>query len=264
MILDEIVTNSTRELAQRKLRQPLKALRLMTAEAPPPLDFAAPLRGKGIRLIAEFKKASPSKGIIRAEANPGEIAGIYASSGAAAISVLTEAKYFHGSLDHLVTIKKTLGNQIPLLRKDFIFDPYQIYESRAYGADALLLIVAILTEERLKELLELSHKLGMRCLVEVHNEEEVATALTAGAGIIGINTRDLRTFKVDLITTGQLRPLIPRDRIVVAESGLRERRDIEKMDKMGVDAVLIGEALMSAPDITAKIRELFVQPYGQD
>lgn len=256
MILDEIVTHSTRELAQRKLRQPLKELRLMTTEAPPPLDFASALRGERIRLIAEFKIASPSRGVIRAEASPGEIAGVYASSGATAISVLTEARYFQGSLDHLATIKKTLGNQMPLLRKDFLFDPYQVYESRAYGADALLLIVAVLTEEKLKELLALSHELGMSCLVEVHNEAEVASALAAGAGIIGINNRDLATFKVDLATTGRLRPLIPRDRIVVAESGLRERHDIEKMEKLGVDAVLIGEALMAAPDIAAKIKEL--------
>jgi indole-3-glycerol phosphate synthase len=252
MILDDILSHSAKELAQRKLRQPLKELRRITPEAPPPLDFASALRGERIRLIAEFKKASPSKGIIRAEANPGEIARAYTDSGAAAISVLTEARYFQGSLDHLVTIKKTLGNQMPLLRKDFIFDPYQVYESRAYGADALLLIVAMLTEEKLKELLKLSHELGMSCLVEVHNEADVATALAAGAGIIGINNRDLR-----ISTTERLRPLIPRDRIVVAESGLRERRDVEKMEKLGVDVVLIGEALMTAPDITARIRELF-------
>ena len=257
MILDEIIAHSTRDLAQRKLRQPLKELRRMTAEAPPPLDFAAALRGERIRLIAEFKKVSPSKGVIRAGASPGEIAGIYAASGAAAVSILTEERYFQGSLNHMVNIKKTIGNKIPLLRKDFITDPYQVYESRAYGADALLLITTILTEEKLRELLELSHKLGMRCLVETHNEAEVATALAAGAMVIGINNRNLANLNVNLAITERLRPLIPRERIVVSESGFHERRDVEKMAKGSVDALLIGEALMSAPDISAKIRELF-------
>lgn len=256
MILDEILDHCAGELARRKQEQTLEGLRRMTAEAPPSLNFAASLSGERIKLIAEFKKASPSRGVIRAGASPGEIAQIYAAAGAAAVSVLTETRYFQGSLDHLVTIKKTLGNQIPLLRKDFIFDPYQVYESRAYGADALLLIVAMLGKEKLGELLELSHQLGMGCLVEVHSQAEVATALAAGAGIIGINNRDLDTFRVNLATTERLRPLIPKDSIMVAESGLNERQHIEKMRELGVSAVLIGEALMSAPDIAAKIKGL--------
>jgi indole-3-glycerol phosphate synthase len=145
---------------------------------------------------------------------------------------------------------------LPLLRKDFIYDPYQIYESRAYGADGLLLIVAILTPEKLTELLSLSHELDMRCLVEVHNEAELEIALRSDAGIIGVNNRDLKTFTVDLATTERLRPLIPPDRIVVSESGIQQRSDIEKLGRLSVDAVLIGESLMAANDIAARMREL--------
>ena len=185
------------------------------------------------------------------------IAQTYASNGASAISVLTEARYFQGSLNHLKDIKKALGNKkLPLLRKDFIHDPYQVYESRAYGADSLLLIVAILTPQKLGELLLLSHELNMSCLVEVHNELELEIALRSEAKIIGINNRNLRTFMVNLATTERLRPLIPPDRIVVSESGIKSRSDMEKMRQWGVDAVLIGESLISAPDIAAKMKEL--------
>jgi len=257
MFLNKIIAQETVELASRKQYQPLEVLQRMIAEQPPPLDFAGALRGDRINLIAEFKKASPSKGPIRAQANPEEIARAYAENGAAAISVLTEASHFQGSLAHLTNIRAALADkQLPLLRKDFLFDPYQIYESRAYGADALLLIVAILTSKKLGELLEISRRLGMSCLVEVHDEAEVATAIANGAGIIGINNRDLVTFEVDLATTARLIQHIPRDRVVVAESGLSERQDVEELINLGVDAVLIGEALMRAPDIAIKIKEL--------
>ncbi|MFH0941771.1 MAG: indole-3-glycerol phosphate synthase TrpC [Chloroflexota bacterium] len=257
MLLDEILTSSSRELALKKKQRPLKELQRLAAGQPPPLDFAAALRGERLRLIAEFKRASPSKGAIRAGASPEEVIPIYASSGAAAISVLTETGYFRGSPGDLLAARQALrGKRLPLLRKDFIFDPYQVYESRAYGADALLLIVAVLDGEKLEALLKLAHQLGMACLVETHHQSEVATALANGAKIIGINNRDLGTFKVNLATTARLKPLIPPDRITVAESGLKERRDIEKMRELGVDAVLIGEALMTAPDIAARIREL--------
>ncbi len=257
MILQRIVADNRADLEARKRAVPLAELQEMASGQPPPIDFASALRGDGIRLIAEVKKASPSRGIISHDFNPVEIALTYAGNGAAAISVLTESRYFQGSLDYLKEIKKALGNRsLPLLRKDFIDDPYQVYESRAYGADAILLIVAILTPQSLAEMLELSHQMGMSCLVEVHNEDEVEIALASGAGIIGINNRDLNTFAVDLATTGRLRPLIPPDRIVVGESGIKSRDDMEKLKKWGVDAVLIGEALMSAPDIAARMKEL--------
>lgn len=257
MFLDEIIAHTVKDLALRKKQWPLKKLRALAESQPPPLDFAVVLRGERLRLIAEFKRASPSKGSIRADAKPEEIVPIYAASGAVTISVLTETGYFKGSLDDLLTARKALGaRQVPLLRKDFIFDPYQVHESRAYGADALLLIVTALTGEKLGELLEVSHQLGMACLVETHNQDEVVAALASGAKIIGINNRDLATFKVDLATTALLKPLIPPDRITVAESGLHTRHDIENMRELGVDAVLIGEALINAPDIAARIREL--------
>lgn len=257
MILDQIVADNLQELEARKRSFPLNKLKRAASEQPPPLDFASALRGDRIQLIAEVKKASPSKGIIRPDFKPVEIAQAYASNGASAISVLTETRYFQGSLNHLGDIRNTLGNKrLPLLRKDFIHDPYQVYESRAYGADSLLLIVVILTLKKLEELLGLSYELNMNCLVEVHSEAELEIALRSGARIIGINNRDLKTFTVDLTTTRRLRPLIPPDRIVVSESGINDRGDMEKLRQWGVDAVLIGEALMSAPDIAAKMKEL--------
>jgi indole-3-glycerol phosphate synthase len=256
MILDEIVSHNLQELEYKKLSLPVAELQRLASEQPPALDLASALRGDGIQVIAEVKKASPSRGIIRHDFNPVEIAKIYADNGAAALSVLTEAKYFQGSLDHLKDIRKALTNKLPLLRKDFIFDSYQVYESRAYGADGLLLIVAILEPEKLQELLKISHELKMSCLVEVHNEAEVEIALKSEARIIGINNRDLATFNVDIATTERLRPLIPPDRIVVSESGIKERADVERLSQLGIDAVLIGESLVSAPDIAAKMREL--------
>jgi len=257
MILNRIVADNLRELETRKLSFPLEELKRVASEQPPPLDFASALRGDRIQLIAEVKKASPSRGVIRPDFNPVEIAQTYASNGASAISVLTEARYFQGSLNYLRDIRNAPGNKrLPLLRKDFIHDPYQVYESRSYGADSLLLIVAILRPEKLEELLRLSQQLGMSCLVEVHSEAEVEIALRSRARIIGINNRDLRTFAVDLTVTKRLRPLIPSDIIVVSESGIKDRSDMVKLRKWGVDAVLIGESLLSAPDITAKMKEL--------
>jgi indole-3-glycerol phosphate synthase len=255
MILDRIVSYNLEGLEHKKRELPLAELQRMASQQSPTLNMASVLRGDGIRLIAEVKKASPSRGIIRSDFNPVEIAEIYDGNGAAAISILTEARHFQGSLDHLKNIRKVLTDK-PLLRKDFIVDPYQVYESRAYGADSLLLIVALLGLETLKELLRLSHELNMTCLVEVHSEAEVEIALKSEAGIIGINNRDLNTFDVDIATTERLRPLIPKDRIVVSESGIKSRDDIEKLRRSGIDAVLIGEYLMSAPDVGARIREL--------
>lgn len=257
MILDQIVADKKLELEARKRAIPLFELEKEAARQPAPLDFAAALKGKGVKLIAEVKRASPSKGLIREDFDPLAIARTYADNGASAISVLTEARYFQGSLSYLLEIKATLKDKkIPLLRKDFLTDPYQIYESRANGADTLLLIVAILSAEKLKELLGVSHKLGMSCLVEVHNEAEVKVAIESGATIIGINNRDLTTFETDLTTTERLRPLIPKNRIVVSESGIKDRQDMERLRGWGVDAVLIGESLMASHDIATKMKEL--------
>jgi len=257
MILNQIVRDNLEELEARKRSLPLKELQKVALEQSSPLNFASALSGNSIQLIAEIKKASPSRGVIRPDFDPVEIAQTYAHSGVSAISVLTETRYFQGSLNYLKDIKDALGNRrLPLLRKDFIHDPYQIYQSRAYGADSLLLIVAILSSERLEELLRLSHQLSMNCLVEVHYEAELESALKTNARIIGINNRDLNTFTIDLATTERLRPLIPAGITVVSESGIKNRSDMEKMKEWGVDAVLIGESLMSAPDIAAKVKEL--------
>jgi indole-3-glycerol phosphate synthase len=182
------------------------------------------------------------------------LAKTYAENGAAAISVLTDAEYFQGSLEHLAAIRQTVD--LPLLRKDFIYDEYQIYESAAYGADALLLIAAILEAGQLEKMMAVSRSLELGCLVEVHNKDELKIALDAGAEIIGINNRDLNTFEVDLNTTQSLLPFIPEDKTVVSESGISRREDIKKLEGWGVDAVLIGEALITAKNIPKKMKEL--------
>jgi len=252
-MLDKIIAQKREEVEQRKKVATMTYLQERIARQKPTLDLALALKGDHIRLIAEVKQASPSRGVLSPNFNPTELAQTYAE-GAAAISVLTEANYFMGSIEHLAAIKEVVG--LPLLRKDFIFDLYQVYESRAYGADALLLIVAILSQEQLKELISLSHSLGLRCLVEVHNEGEVERAVLSEAEIIGINNRDLNTFTVDITTTRRLRPLIPQERIVVSESGIKSKGDIEKLRKWGVDAVLVGETLVTAGNVRAKMKEL--------
>ena len=256
-MLEEIVENTSLELETRKRRLPIGILRLMAEARPQPKNLVDALRGDRIKVIAEVKKASPSRGVIRADFAPVAIAQLYAVNGAAAISVLTDSKYFQGSLDYLTQINASLGpNRPPLLRKDFIFDPYQVYESKAFGADALLLIAAILTAEKLKELLELAHTLQIQCLVETHNEADVKKAVESGARIIGINNRDLKTFEVDLETTARLRHLIQDDRIVISESGIKTRSDMEKLQSLRVNAALVGESLMASTDIAAAVREL--------
>jgi indole-3-glycerol phosphate synthase len=253
-MLDKIIARKREEVEQIKKVATITYLQERIARQKPPLDLAPALKGDHIRLIAEVKQASPSRGMLSPNFNPIELARSYAEGGAAAISVLTEANYFMGSIEHLAAIKEVAG--LPLLRKDFIFDSYQVYESRAYGADALLLIVAILSQEQLKEFVSLSHSLGLRCLVEVHNKGEVERAVLSEAEIIGINNRDLDTFTVDITATRRLRPLIPQERIVISESGIKSKRDIEKLGKWGVDAVLVGEALVTAGDVLAKMKEL--------
>ena len=253
-MLDKIIAQKREEVEKRKKVAPSTYLQERIAHQKPVVDLALALKGDHIRLIAEVKQASPSQGMLSPNLNPTELARTYAEGGAAAISVLTEANYFMGSIEHLEAIKEVVG--LPLLRKDFIFDPYQVYESRAYGADALLLIAAILSPGQLKELVSLSHSLGLRCVVEVHNKGEVERAIISAAEIIGINNRDLNTFAVDINTTRRLRPFVPKEKIVVSESGIKSQSDMEKLGKWKVDAVLVGEALVTASDVRAKMKEL--------
>ncbi len=258
MIIDEIVENKRSELEEAMLRTPLDRVAEVARRAPSPLSLAAAIRGRKVKLIAEVKKASPSRGVICRDFDPVRIASAYADNGAAAISVLTESKYFQGRLSYLQSIKYLLkARKLPLIRKDFIIHPYQVYEARAYGADSLLLITSLLDDVLLRELLTLAAGMGMDCLVEVHDEDDLQKALECGAKIIGINNRDMRTFKVDTAVTRRLRPLVPKDRLVVSESGISSPADIALLRGLWVNAVLIGEALTSSPDIGAKIRELF-------
>jgi len=255
MFLDKIVAEKQEELKQRQETIPLPELRAAIMERPLPLDMAAALSGDSLRLIAEVKRASPSRGALCPDLDPVKLAGTYARCGAAAISVLTESRYFGGSREDLEAIKRALPD-IPLLRKDFILAPYQIFESCAWGADAVLLIVAILDDFELGELLSLSHALGMQCLVEVHSQNDLEKALACGARIIGINNRDLDTMKVNINVTKQLRPPIPRGRVVVSESGINGRDEVQKLKEWKVNAILVGEALVTADDVAAKIKEL--------
>jgi len=253
-ILQKILADKKLEVEERKRMVPLASLKDAITRRHETRGFASALKGSGLKLIAEVKKASPSKGVLKTNFDPVSLAITYQQSGASAISVLTDEKYFQGNLEYLFDIRQHV--RIPLLRKDFIYDEYQVYESAAHDADAILLIVAILEQERLESLLELSHSLKLDCLVEVHNEAELMTALLAGANIIGINNRDLETFEVDTNTTRRLRLLIPEGNIVVSESGIKDRNDIRKIKQCKVNAVLIGEALVTAGDIPAKIKEL--------
>ncbi len=260
MILDDIVAHKRVEVAERQGHTPLAMLRAAATDAWPTRDFAAALAQPGVSLIAELKKASPSKGLLRADFDPLALAEVYATNGARALSVLTDERFFQGSLATLRGIRaaQATGDQpaVPLLRKDFIISPYQVWEARANGADALLLIVACLDQGELADLLGQTHSLGMTALIEVHDEAEVERALAAGARVVGVNNRDLRTFQVDVATTHRLRPLIPPDTILVAESGIHRAADVIALAEAGVDAVLVGEAIVTAPDTAAKVREL--------
>ena len=255
-ILDKIVTAKREELAAAQRAAPLADVQRTAEEQPHPLNLSGALTGGGIQLIAEVKKASPSRGLLSPDFDPVRLAETYVANGAAAVSCLTDPR-FQGELAHLSAIKKSRASaRAPVLRKDFIFDPYQVYEARAAGADGILLIVAILEPTQLKELLETAQSLGMQCLVEVHDENELETASKAGAGIIGINNRDLHTFTTDLAMTQRLAPMVPRDKVLVSESGIFTRDDLHLLNRVHVNAVLVGEALVTAPDIAAKVREL--------
>lgn len=255
-ILDRIVADKRDELSAARLRTPPREIRRLAEEAPPPRGFEQALRGPKIALIAEVKKASPSRGVLREDFDPVWIARAYASGGAAAISVLTDAPHFQGSLDHLAAVRAKLPDGPPLLRKDFIFDEYQLYEARAAGADAVLLIVAILEQPLLEDLLDMAGDLDLDALVEVHDETEMLRAVSAEATLIGVNNRDLRTFDIDVATTERLRPLAPKSTAIVAESGIFTRDDMLRLERAKVNAVLIGEGVVTAADPAAKIREL--------
>ncbi len=255
--LSRIIASTIEGVEAAKAKVPIEEMKARALDLPAPLSLAQVLRGFRIKVIAEIKRASPSKGPLSPALDATALAWSYVENGAAAISVVTESSSFGGSLEDLRAAKKGLkGRMVPLLRKDFIVDPWQVYQTRAYGADAMLLIAAILEGDRLGELLHLSYDLGMRCLVEVHNEVEAERAATLRAGIVGINNRDLRTFEVDINTTARLRPLIPPDRIVVSESGIRTREDLLKVAGWKVQAALIGESLITAPDPGAALKEL--------
>ncbi len=259
-ILDKIVAAKRQELAEAQRAASLTHLQHAAAQQPTPLDLVGALGGDRIRLIAEVKKASPSRGLLSPDFDPVRLAGIYVSNGAAAVSCLTDPR-FQGELGHLSSIKLSgASGQAPVLRKDFIFDPYQVFEARAAGADAILLIVAILEPEQLAELLETAGSLGMQCLVEVHDETELETAVDTGADIIGINNRDLHTFTTDLAVTRRLAPQVPDGKVIVSESGIFTRDDLALLDVVGVNAVLVGEALVTAPDIASKVRVLSGRP----
>ena len=254
-ILDDIVATKRQEIAAAKARRPETELRSQLAAAPAPRDFLAALRVPGpVRLIAEVKKASPSKGVIRADFHPVEIARIYQAHGASCLSVLTDEHYFQGSLDYLRAIRAVVD--LPLLRKDFILDPYQVFEARAAGADAVLLIAECLDDEHLSALHNSIVELGMTPLVELYDPANLPRVLNIGARLIGINNRDLRTFHTDLDHTLRLRSQIPPDRVVVGESGIRTHADVERLAAAGVNAMLVGETLMRQPNIGAAVDEL--------
>ena len=251
MILDKIIETKKEEVAQLKRGTTQAQLQKIIAGLEPCLDFRKALKSGACNIIAEVKCASPSRGRLIKDFDPIRIADIYKQNGASAISVLTDEKYFAGHKNCLMQIRQNV--QLPLLRKDFIIDPIQIYETRAIGADAVLLIVRALGK-KLAEFISLSNEMGLSPLVEVHDEEELDLALAVGSEIIGINNRNLDTFITDIETSRRLKARIPADKIVVAESGISNRKDIESLMDVGINAFLIGEALITAPDIGVKLR----------
>jgi indole-3-glycerol phosphate synthase len=254
MILDDIIAARRADLATARRAEPLSALRQRAAWALPRRGFAAALRARRPAVIAEVKKASPSKGVIRADFDPVAIARRYAACGAAAISVLTEERYFQGSPAYLEAIRAAVD--VPLLRKDFIVDPYQVAEARAWGADAVLLIVAALEDAALRDLHAAARELELDVLVEAHTEEEVERAAAAGATLIGINNRDLRTFVTTLATAERLFARLPADALAVAESGIETAADVARLRRAGYEVFLVGESLMRQPDPGAALQAL--------
>ena len=254
-ILERILHAKAAELEAAKAMLPQAALERRARSAPPVRNFAKALSERKPAVIAEIKRASPSKGLLRENFDPAAIASSYAAGGAACLSVLTDHEFFQGAAEHLHAAREACA--LPVLRKDFIIDPYQVYEARAIGADCILLIVAALSAERLRELEALAHELGMSVLVEVHGAAELEAALELRTPLVGVNNRDLRSFETRLETTLELLPRIPRGRIVVTESGIATRADVQRMRAQGVHCFLVGEAFMRAPDPGAALRQLF-------
>ena len=254
MILNKIIEEKRKELKHSKSSASLKEIRKRIGDAGNNRGFKKSLENDSINIIAEIKKASPSKGIIREDFNPVEIAKIYQDNAAVAISVLTDKKYFQGDIEYLNQIRKNVS--LPLLRKDFILDEYQLYEAKVFGADAVLLIAAVLDKNQLTEYMELSKEIGLENLVEVHSFKDLEKAMYCEAEIIGINNRDLQTFEVSLKTTLDMAKEIPENKVIVSESGINSHDDILELQKNGVNAFLIGEALMREKDIGKKLKEL--------
>jgi indole-3-glycerol phosphate synthase len=252
-LLSRLVAESAGEMQRRRAMISEHELEARAARYTP-RDFAAALRGPGLAVIAEMKQRTPSMGVLSTDYRPDQLGRIYSEGGAAALSVLTQETSFGGSLDHMEAARAS--SSLPILRKDFISDPYQVLEARAAGADAVLLIVAALEGPRLVSLLAAAGEQGLSALVEVHDEREAAAAVEAGAALIGVNHRDLRTFEVDLGLTERLRALIPADRLLVSESGIRGVADARRLREAGAHAILVGEMLMRAPDPAACIRDL--------
>src|SRR4051794_6231546 len=253
-MIEELVASARAEVERRRAEVPFEELEQGLAQRPEQRPFGEALVRPGLSLIAEFKRRSPSAGEIREGATPAEIARAYDEGGAAALSVLTDAPHFGGSLDDLREARAAC--ELPVLQKDFIVDRYQLYEAATAGADAVLLIVAALDQENLARLYDEARGLDLDCIVEVHKEDELEAALAVDAEVIGINNRDLDDFSIDLQTTFELITDVPAGKAVVSESGIADRQTLEELERVGVDAVLIGEALMRADDPAAKIREL--------
>ena len=253
-VLEEIAEYKRAFVAERKRQHSLQDMRLRAADSPAPADFIGALDQEGISLIAEVKKASPSKGVIRQDFDPERIAATYAENGARCLSVLTDEAYFQGSDAYLQVARA--ASELPSLRKDFTVEEYQLYEARALGADAILLIVSLMDGSQLADYIGLAGELELTALVEVHDRDELARAAEARAQLIGVNNRDLKTFKTTLDTTFELLEYMPEGALVVSESGINHREDVERLAEAGVDAILVGEALMRERDIGAKAREL--------
>ncbi|HEX2907996.1 MAG TPA: indole-3-glycerol phosphate synthase TrpC [Phototrophicaceae bacterium] len=258
-ILDKILAQKALDVME-ETREPAWLAQTMhyAQHAPPPRDFLGALRRETVALIAEVKKASPSKGVLVENFDPVRIGKTYADNGAAAISVLTDAPFFQGSLQNMRLVREAVA--VPVLRKDFIIDSYQVYEGRAAGADAMLLIVMALEDQQLADLHSLITGLGMAALVEVHNEAELERALKIGAKLIGVNNRDLRTFHEDLTTTARVAKLVPPDVTLVAESAIRSAEDVYRMGELGAHAVLVGESLVKADNSALRVQEFSRQP----
>jgi indole-3-glycerol phosphate synthase len=263
-ILDDIVAACRARLEIRKAEVPLDRVREAAAQrmewASERRDFAAALAMPGLGVIAEMKQASPSRGVLRTDYRPREIAPGYEAAGAVALSVLTEERFFKGSLGDLEEAREAVS--LPVLRKDFILEPYQVYESEAAGADALLLIVTILSDSELRGLIELANGLELAALVEVHSDEEVGRAVAAGARIVGVNNRDLRTFEVNLETSLRLRASIPAGVLTVSESGIGTAADLTRLKAAGFDAALIGERLITEANPGQALAELLTRSPG--